>query len=103
MRPFVTETNQLYLFGGRNSKNATNYIQIIDLNQVFMANENCILNTYDRMELMQNNKIIPFVDFPTLKNETCIMISQINYRHWSFGLMLIFPIWLLLYLIKLFH
>eukprot|EP01084_Bolivina_argentea_P266069 451176_1 len=75
MTPVVTETNDLYLFGGRDGMNAQNYIQMVDLNQVFdPMNINNEFTTMERMEPMISDVVIPFIDFPMIDNKTCIMI-----------------------------
>eukprot|EP01083_Nonionella_stella_P030654 84004_1 len=81
MRPFVSDSNELYLFGGRDERNASDAIQVLDLNDVFNGTytSNDVLTTMDRMQPMQTPRVLPFVDFltihfPNVKNESCIMI-----------------------------
>merc|ERR1712173_515386 len=74
MRVYVTGKYDLYLFGGRNAQNATNYIQYLDLKQVFEGSAGDSLTTVDRMEPMKLNRVLPFVDFPLLNGERCIMV-----------------------------
>eukprot|EP01084_Bolivina_argentea_P314832 545346_1 len=71
----VTDTNDLYLFGGRDGRNAVNYIQTLDLDQVLNPyNGNYRFKTIERMHPMVKNLVSPFIDFSRLNNKVCILI-----------------------------
>eukprot|EP01083_Nonionella_stella_P168661 570088_1 len=77
MKTYVTDSDELYLIGGKDGYNAVNYIQSIRLDQVLEAallNDGTVLHTMDRMEPMLWNLVTPFVDTVRVRNKTCLMI-----------------------------
>eukprot|EP01083_Nonionella_stella_P070409 188337_1 len=77
MKTYVTESDELYLIGGRDGCNAVNSIQSIRLEHVLEAallNDGTVLHTMDRMEPMLWNLVSPFVDTVRVRNKTCLMI-----------------------------
>eukprot|EP01084_Bolivina_argentea_P226008 381833_1 len=74
MTPFIY-SEQLYLFGGRDHENAVPYIQAINLQQVFdgTIQNTSTLKFEERIQPLQQNRVIPFVDFIEINGETCIM------------------------------
>eukprot|EP01084_Bolivina_argentea_P226007 381829_1 len=74
MTPFIY-SEQLYLFGGRNDTKAVNYIQAINLEQIFDGSlqDTSTLKFQERMQPLVHIRVIPFADFIKIENQTCIM------------------------------